>query len=329
MDGRGQIRQRDGSGQDSKGGMRLKPNNFVTPLSTSIEKPSESLPITPPMGRRITVDPGAIFAEPVVKQPTPIDYVAQGIGFNLKYAPLFVILAILAYGLAIKSHQDFWFGTVLFGVLSVVGYWLLGFMENVFEPTSGHVVRSFFGYLVLKAEIASSERTQEMYYQTEQMRLENERLKDSIIEHRVIEQVQRHSLPQVTMNQLTNFDDVEAFDDEEPANTKAAYTIPLAELKSNKDEARTILLDFLTDLYSQGDEVIKADGRLAKGVVAPWVAKSDLSLPIKRKILDLINQTTPKIFSQEGTQPWKLNLKAYPDIYSAIEALDASVTRDL
>lgn len=306
----------------------MKPNNFVAPL-TNIEKPSESLPITPPMGRRITVDPGAIFAEPVVKQPTPIDYVSQGIGFNLKYAPLFVILAILAYGLAIKSKQDFWFGTVLFGMLSVIGYWMLGFMENIFEPTSGHVVRSYFGYKVLKAEIESSERTQAMYYETEQMRLENERLKNIIVEQKVIEQVNRHSLPQQVMNQLTNFNDVEAFDDDEPVNTKAAYTIPLAELQSNKDEARTILLDFLTDLYSQGDEVIKADGRLAKGIIAPWVAKSDLSIPIKRKILDLIGQTNPKIFSQEGTQPWRLNITAYPDIHSAIEALDASVTRDL
>lgn len=306
----------------------MKPNNFVAPL-TNIEKPSESLPVAPPLGRRITVDPGAIFAEPVVKQPTPIDYVSQGIGFNLKYAPLFVILAILAYGLAIKSKQDFWFGTVLFGTLSVIGYWMLGFMENIFEPTSGHVVRSYFGYKVLKAEIESSERTQAMYYETEQMRLENERLKNIIVEQKVIEQVNRHSLPQPVMNQLTNFDDAEAFEDEELTNTKAAYTIPLAELQSNKDEARTILLDFLTDLYSQGDEAIKADGRLAKGVVAPWVAKSDLSIPIKRKILDLIGQTNPKIFSQEGTQPWRLNISAYPDIHSAIEALDASVTRDL
>jgi hypothetical protein len=64
-------------------------------------------------------------------------------------------------------------------------------------------------------------------------------------------------------------------------------------------------------------------------VVAPWVAKSDLSAPLKRKISDLINQTNPKLFSQEGTQPWKLNAKAYPDIHSAIEALDVSVTRDL
>jgi hypothetical protein len=66
--------------------MRLKPNNFVAPLA-NIEKPSESMPVAPPLGRRITVDPGAIFAEPVVKQPAPIDYVSQGIGFNLKYAP--------------------------------------------------------------------------------------------------------------------------------------------------------------------------------------------------------------------------------------------------
>ena len=309
--------------------MRLKPNNFVAPLATNIEKPNESLPIAAPLGRRITVDPGAIFAEPVVKQPTPIDYVSQGIGFNLKYAPLFVILAILAYGLAIKSKQDFWFGTVLFGTLSVVGYWMLGFMENVFEPTSGHVVRSFFGYLVLKAEIASSERAQAMYYETEQMRLENERMEKTIVAQRVIEQVQRHSLPQPVMNQLTNFDDAEPFEDDEPASRKDVYTIPLDELKNPKDEARTILLDFLTDLYSQGDEVIKADGTLKKGVVAPWVAKSDLSIPIKRKMLDLINQTLPKIFSQEGTQPWRLNIAAYPDIHSAIEALDVSVTRDL
>lgn len=309
--------------------MRLKPNNFVAPLATNIEKPNESLPIAPPMGRRITVDPGAIFAEPVVKQQTPIDYVAQGIGFNLKYAPLFVILAILAYGLAIKSKQDFWFGTVLFGTLSVVGYWMLGFMENIFEPTSGHVVRSYFGYKVLKAEIESSERTQAMYYQTEQMRLENERLDKTIIEQKVIEQVQRHGLPQPVMNQLTNFDDAEPFEDDEPASRKDVYTIPLNELKNPKDEARAILLDFLTDLYSQGDEVIKSDGTLKKGTVAPWVAKSDLSIPIKRKMIDLINQTLPKIFSQEGTQPWRLNIAAYPDIHSAIDALNASVTRDL
>lgn len=306
----------------------MKPNNFVTPL-TNIEKPNESLPIAAPMGRRITVDPGAIFAEPTVKQPAPIDYVAQGIGFNLKYAPLFVILAILAYGLAIKSKQDFWFGTVLFGVLSVVGYWLLGFMENVFEPTSGHVVRSYFGYKVLKAEIESSERTQAMYYQTEQMRLKNERLDKTIIEQKVIEQVQRHSLPQPVMNQLTNFDDADPFEDDEPASRKDVYTIPLNELKNPKDEARTILLDFLTDLYSQGDEVIKPDGTLKKGTVAPWVAKSDLPIPIKRKMIDLINQTMPKLFTQEGTQPWRLNIAAYPDIHSAIDALNTSVTRDL
>lgn len=55
------------------------------------------MPITPPMGRRITVDPGAIFAEPVVKQPAPIDYVAQGIGFNLKYAPLLVLCSLVLF----------------------------------------------------------------------------------------------------------------------------------------------------------------------------------------------------------------------------------------
>ena len=304
----------------------MKPNNFVTPAA-SIEKPNESLPIAAPLGRRITVDPGAIFAEPVVKQPTPIDYVSQGIGFNLKYAPLFVILAILAYGLAIKSHQDFWFGTVLFGTLSVVGYWLLGFMENVFEPTSGHVVRSFFGWLVLNAEIASSERVQMEYYKTEQIRLENERLDKTIIAKKVIEQVNRHSLPQSAANQLTNFEYTDEFEDDEPINAGAAYTIPLAELQK-PDEARTILLDFLTDLYQHSDEMIKPDGRLKKEAgVAPWAAQSDLSAPIKRKILDLIKQS--KIFSQEGTQPWRLNLAAYPDIHSAIEALDASVTRNL
>lgn len=328
MDGRGRIRQQAGNGRGSKGGKRLKPNNFVAPL-TNIEKPSESLPVAPPLGRRITVDPGAIFAEPVVKQPTPIDYVSQGIGFNLKYAPLFVILAILAYGLAIKSKQDFWFGTVLFGTLSVIGYWMLGFMENIFEPTSGHVVRSYFGYKVLKAEIESSERTQAMYYETEQMRLENERLKNIIVEQKVIEQVNRHSLPQPVMNQLTNFDDADPFEDDEPASRKDVYTIPLNELKNPKDEARTILLDFLTDLYSQGDEVIKPDGTLKKGTVAPWVAKSDLPIPIKRKMIDLINQTMPKLFTQEGTQPWRLNIAAYPDIHSAIDALNTSVTRDL
>ena len=93
-------------------------------------------------------------------------------------------------------------------------------------------------------------------------------MEKTIVAQRVIEQVQRHSLPQPVMNQLTNFDDAEPFEDDEPASRKDVYTIPLDELKNPKDEARTILLDFLTDLYSQGDEVIKADGTLKKGVGA-------------------------------------------------------------
>jgi len=306
--------------------MRLKPNNFVTPMH--IEKQE---PLAPPTGRRITVDPGAIFNEPA-KQAPAIDYVAQGLGFNLKYLPLFIILAILSYGLAIKSHQDFWFGTVLFGTLSVIGYWLLGFMENVFEPTSGHVVRSFFGWLVLREDIRSAERVQAMYYRTEQMRLKNERLDKQIIEQRVIEQVERHSVRQSNMNQLISYEepDTEQFEDEQPNTiSRTVYTIPLSELRSPKDEARTLLLDFVVDLYEQGDEAYKADGTLRKDTKVPWSAKSDLSLPIKRQMLDLINQTTPRLFTQEDTQPWRLNIRAYPDATTAIDALNASVTRNL
>lgn len=310
--------------------MRLKPNNYVAPLFP-VEKPNESAPVAPPLGRRITVDPGAIFAEPVVKQPTPIDYVSQGIGFNLKYAPLFVILAILAYGLAIKSHQDFWFGTVLFGTLSVIGYWALGFMENIFEPTSGHVVRSFFGYLVLKAEIASSERTQAMYYETEQMRLQNEQLTHEINLSRRDELLERMVQPQSQRNMLTTFDDEPVL--EHPPIKADIYTIPQDEVDAPPWVDKTgktldILMSFVMDLYEKPDMLCE-DGTLAKGVVAPWAKRSDNSEPVKNRIKDLIHQTTPRLFVLTESKLWRLNLKAYPDYDAACEAIESARVRNV
>lgn len=303
--------------------------NFVTTLAKTNSPVNEPTPIAPPGGRRISFDPGAIFAEPSTKQ-TPIDYVAQGIGFNVKYAPLFVVLAILAYGLAMKTGKDFWFGTVLFGALSVVGYWALGFMENVFEPTSGHVIRSFFGYLVLRADIASSERVQAMYYHVEKLRQENERIDKELIQQQISSQIERHSAPQSEMNLLTSY--TEDFDEESEVSTAPAYTIDLKDLKSPVDEARRQLLHFIGDLYTvENDEFvcIKPDGSLRKGIVAPWADSSDLSTTIKRRMLDIIKQTEPKLFYQEGTRPWQLNIRAYPGAGDAVAALDRTVTRSV
>ena len=66
-------------------------NNFVTESQPNTR--NEIIQI--PSARRISVDPGQIFAEPHAKQ-AQIDYVAQGLGFNIKYAPLFIILAIFS-----------------------------------------------------------------------------------------------------------------------------------------------------------------------------------------------------------------------------------------
>ena len=100
-------------------------------------------------------------------------------------------------------------------------------------------------------------------------------------------------------------------------------------IRTNSDEARAILLDFLSDLYSNQADTIKADGSLRKGVSVPWSDSSEIAAPIKRQMLDLIKQTEPRLLYQSGTRPWRLNVEEYPTVESAIEALDTSVLRDV
>ena len=270
-----------------------------------------------PPARRYTVDPGQIFVEPRTSQQPAIDYLRQAIGFNIKYAALSLILAILAYSLAARTGHNFTFGTVLFAGLSLAGYWALGFMENVFEPTSGHVVRSFFGWLVLREDIQSHERIQYMYWKAEWMRLQNERIEAENVRLQIRAQVERHSLVQSELNRLSNYELQD--EDEEPS--------PEFMLEQTTDEARAILLGFLGDLYRHRDECVKSDGNLKKGIVAPWTDSADCPAPTKRQMLDLLNQVEPRLFRQHGTRPWQLNVEDYPTIDEAIAAINEAKTR--
>lgn len=318
-------------------------NNFVTeaqPRNEIIQIPS---------ARRISVDPGQIFAEPNAKQ-AQINYVAQGVGFNIKYAPLFIILAILAYGLAVKMGQDFWFGTVLFGALSVAGYWALGFMENVFEPTSGHVVRSWFGAKVIIADIESNERIQVEYQRTRQMELENERLAHEANIQRRDQVIEQMTQPQSTFNQLTTFDpEADVVHEPIPAAVlNRTYSMNIQQLEkpefmnktsglNDTEKVLEILTDFTLDLYESldtDDPLIKSDGIFNRTTKAPWsqrgVDKNENSVPapIKRKIEDVIKQTTPRLFIYDGSSTvWRLNIKDYPDYDAACYAVEQTRVR--
>ena len=98
------------------------------------------------------------------------------------------------------------------------------------------------------------------------------------------------------------------------------------------DVVRQRLLDFTTDLYLDRDSAgayrkIHADGRLKKGVVAPWAFRSDLNQAQRKQLDELLRQLEPPLFRyDDSTKQWALNLAHYKRVHHAVAAIDAANT---
>lgn len=299
----------------------MQNKNFVAPLvqQTQTMPPPEILPAGGLNGMFGNEQTNVRFSG--------IDPVREAMAFHLKYALLFVlnILVVTSFAWHYRMSFPIWF--VIMAIVNYIGYWVLGTTESLLNPHAGHVVRSFFAWLTARDYIRANERLQTQYNLITYKKLEIEQEAQSNARAIALQQVQRHSLPQNELNRLVSYDEAGSFDEEDEVTSGVAYTIPRNEFKNPKDEARTLLLDFVVDLYS--GEAIKPDGTLKKGTVAPWADSSDLSITIKRRMLDLIRQTEPKLFLQEGTRPWRLNVESYPTVDEAISILDTTVTRNV
>ena len=127
---------------------------------------------------------------------------------------------------------------------------------------------------------------------------------------RIVEQAQRHNQPQSTSNQLLNY----VPEDEPPA-----------------DVVRTRMLETLSELYDPDAQRVERSGLIVNGYKLPWTKRGGLTQAQRRRALDIIHQLeamgTPLFTYQEEQRRWSLNIRRYPNLESAIEALDRARTR--
>lgn len=295
------------------------------------------VPAQPPRQTPPLIDLGSVFGEQPAQRGSHGSHYERGLEFLIKFIPLSIILLVLAIGLTVRSGMDVTFGIVLFGVMVFVGYWLLAFMENVFEPTSGHVVRYFFSWLVARQYIDSNERLSEQANQLEYMRQYNEWRAHQMIAAKAAMQLEDHSQPQDNRNRLANYEQSPTLPSR---NLDREYAYPEDILVPSphgnqptaggkfKDEARSVILDFTIDLYANG--LLNEDGYIDnQEVTVPWSQRGlkqfDFDL---RKLIESLSSDLSELFVYNANKhQWQVNLKRYPTIISAIDYIDTVPTR--
>jgi len=311
----------------------MNKHNFVTPDQGNQGTYQLAVPEVMP------VNPAAAFDGREPRQPN-VDPLRRDLGFNVKYAPLAVVIVILAIGLGLQNNWSVGTSLIVFGVIAIMGYWLLGFTENVFDPYSGHVVKAFFGWLVLRRQIQANETIAVAYYTTEQKRLELQVTEKASQQEQRVAVERRLVAPQAEMNQLATYAPVHP-PVHPPVSREALASvvqIDLEELpppawakvpvqRNDGSAAVQALLDFVEDVY--GQELYGDDGTLKKGVRAPWAQRGTgrneafLSGNVKRQAVDMLGQITPPLFVfVEETKLWRLNIDDYPEVEDAYSALD-------
>ena len=167
---------------------------------------------------------------------------------------------------------------------------------------------------------------------------------------KVAQQMQRHTTPQHTLNRLNTYrpepeqqpEQERRFlivgcpddwtDAQALATATAASALDLPPVEPITDTVRQRLLDFVTDLYLDRDtdgsyRRIHTDGRLKKGVVAPWAVRSDLTQAQRKQLDELLRQLEPPLFRyDDGAKQWTLNLAHYKRVHLAVAAIDAANT---
>lgn len=323
-------------------------NSFVTPIVGGAA-PSLPTQIAPPPQRRVDLQqmPDVINIPAKSMQPG-IDYVNQGLGFLIKYAALFIVMLILSVGLAMKMEQGFGFWVFLFGLMTMCGYWSLAFMENVFEPTSGHVVKSFFGALVIRWDIASTERITMKYYETEQMRLDNEHEALLLTKQNTQRLIDSKSKPQAQLNNLANYRPEP--DDGDAAGTAEAWSkLEFAEIepvalptgkRGNGAKAEVVdditaeVMEIICGFTFAIYESLKTESPMVnpKGFFGTRSPLSDRAVDVEgnevspktaKRIREVMRQMPAPVFVyNDDKRAWRLDLDKYPDYDSALLALE-------
>ena len=339
---------------------------FVYPDSQPAElaplPPAQAIQILPPAQVQIEdVLEGRIRA---IERTSPL---IQAQAFTLKYAGLTIILAILAAGLVWYAALPAPVFLLLFGGMSTLGYFALGWLEAGHTSFGVERLRLREGAKVLRHKIDADTEVQlaqiELQASILEAQKEYNRQQDERLQARISAQLVRHETPQGTANMLASYlppdyatGSVAAVSPEvdttltppgytvaKPAHVAYRHELEVPSFLREKtqrrvrDEARRTLTDFVASLYARDESGswlhLHEDGRIRRNVKTPMSARSGLAAPVREQIDAILRELNAcgvwLIRYDEDQRLYRLNLDRYPAPDMAVDAIGDVPTQRL
>lgn len=171
---------------------------------------------------------------------------------------------------------------------------------------------------------------------------------------RIAEQEARHTTPQSTMNRLNTYvpaqqgtqqgtqrpqdspgtraDDAAIWYSQDAVADVPSAILPVEQDAPIVDPVRVAMLNFVADLFLDRDSAgmyrrMDSEGRLAKGVIAPWSKRGGFNAVQREQAREILRQITPALFRYDETAKcWRVNLRDYKRAGDAVDAIDRVYT---
>lgn len=239
------------------------------------------------------------------------------VGKALDTDDLFILIAAMsiAWLIAVWAYaqrQDWGFGLVMliWSVGMVAFILLLVFIQS---RTWLQTLAAWLHTWNERLRIRAQERVMKYYYDSEEEReriREEAKVKIAEIQERLrlaaqvqmVAQVEEHSQPQSTMNQVAN------------------YVAP-GEPEPFRDELRERLLVYLLSLYDGG---LADDGRITGRVL--WSARGELTERERERVAEMFRQAPVWIVRQADNKYWYFNTERYATPGQLVRAFDGVLT---
>ena len=341
----------------------------TTPRATFVypdSSPAELAPLPPAQAIQV-MPPAQIELEDVlagriraIERTSPL---LQAQAFMVKYAGMTFILAILSAGLVWYAQAPAPVFLLLFGGMSILGYFALGWLEAGHTSFGVERLRLREGAKVLRHKIDADVEVQlaqiDLQAQILEAQREYNRQQDERLQARISAQIVRHETPQSSSNMVANYvpEDyatgsvasvVSPVVDTapKPATGRLLYRRDELEVPSFmaektqrrvRDEARRTLTDFVASLYER-DEAgswlhLHEDGRIRRNVKTPMSARSGLAAPVREQIDAILRELNAcgvwLIRYDEDQRLYRLNLDRYPAPDMAVDAIGDVPTQRL
>lgn len=312
---------------------------FVYPDSSPAElaplPPAQAIQVLPPA--RIEIEDVLEGRIRAIERTSPL---LQAQAFMVKYAGMTIILAILSAGLVWYAQAPAPVFLLLFGGMSIAGYFALGWLEAGHTSFGVERLRLREGAKVLRRKIDADENVQlaqiELQAQLLQAQREYNRQQDERLRERISAQVARHETAQSSANMVASYVPEDYATAVDEVLTVPGYMEEQTQRRTH-DEARRTLAAFVASLYQENESGVwlhlHSDGRIRRNVKTPMSARSGVSAPVREQIdgilRELDNCGVWLIRYDEAQRLYRLNIDRYytPDV--AVDAIGDVPTQRL